>query len=95
VPPGDRDKDWATVLQYVVDVVGAVGGAAAIVDSVLGWRDRIAKRDAAPRATGYAGGHAEPLITATRDELTDLVEADPSLVKPRPANPTDRTDRTI
>jgi hypothetical protein len=74
--PRFGEKEPATVLVAIATIVGAAGGVAAIVDSVLSWRDRLKKRSSELRIIIETGGVRHPLNEIDRDELTYLVEVD-------------------
>ncbi|MBV9142206.1 MAG: hypothetical protein JO115_15050 [Pseudonocardiales bacterium] len=82
---GERDKDWPTTIQWIVEITQAVGGTAGIVDSVLRWRDRIRERPTPPQQVLlYVGDYGRSLNGLTRGEVTDLLRSDPTLDQPLP-----------
>ena len=69
-----RMKSVGAAATAVVTIVSAVGGLAGLVDSVLGWRDRVKKR---PEADEHviilvAGDTRRPLMELTPDVLLVL-----------------------
>jgi hypothetical protein len=77
--PGPPSWTWATLVQWTVEIIGAAGGIAQIVDSILDWRDRIHKRPTPPQhVVVYVGEYGRSLGGLTRQEFTDLLESDPT-----------------
>jgi hypothetical protein len=75
--PRPGDKEPVTALTAVVTVISAAGGVAALVDSVLRWRDRLRKKhDTEPRIIVVVGDVRRPIDELSPDELTYLVERD-------------------
>lgn len=82
LPRGVGDKDLVA-LTAVATIIGAVGGVTTIVDTVLRWRDRLAKsHDTLPRIIIVVGEQRRTLGSLRRDELADLLEADPDPAEP-------------
>ena len=77
VPQGSDDKDLV-VLTAAATIIGAAGGVTTIIDTMLRWRDRLAKsRETLPRIVIVVGEQRRTLSNLRRDELTDLLEGDP------------------
>lgn len=83
VAPQDlRVKDFAAVVA-VATIVAGVGGVTGIIDSVLGWRDRLREKYEKPlRVVVIVGDERSVLDDLDDDEIAYLLESDPGVAGP-------------